>query len=145
MKQLLVVGRGDIFRSFVQMLSHKRLDWDEVIHLEVIAYYRECIDGIHIYEGFRRVATEGFATSAAKLCKYEQVYLFPDDIGGSLRLVEFFAELGTCRLYVLTRMPRYAHLYKRMGAHQVFVSKPGYLGYHWLVQNIEEEQAAGIE
>ncbi|MCR8964845.1 hypothetical protein O0550_16860 [Brevibacillus halotolerans] len=140
MKSMLIVGRGEAFCDFVQITSKHELDRNLIDGLQIVAFYREALRNDRVKEGFRQVATQGFAPEETKLASFEQVYLFPDEWNDSFRVIEFFVSLGTCRVYVMTQLPRYAALYRRLGAHYVFISSPKHRGYRWLLDNAEDDE-----
>ncbi|QOS98780.1 hypothetical protein JNUCC42_20370 [Brevibacterium sp. JNUCC-42] len=135
MKSMLIVGRGEAFCNFVQIASQHEINRNLMDGLQIVAFYRESMRNDKIREGFRLVATQGFAPDATELASYEQVYLFPDEWNDSFRVIEFFVSLGTCRVYVMTQLPRYAALYRRLGAHYVFISSSNNQGYRWLLDD----------
>lgn len=135
MKSMLIVGRGEAFCNFVQTVSQHEINRNLMDGLQIVAFYRESMRDDKIREGFRLVATQGFAPDAMELASYEQVYLFPDEWNDSFRVIEFFVSLGTCRVYVMTQLPRYAALYRRLGAHYVFISNSNNQEYRWLLDD----------
>ncbi|WP_094701223.1 hypothetical protein [Brevibacillus laterosporus] len=138
MKSMLIVGRGEAFCDFVQTASKHEINRNLIDGLQIVAFYRESFRNDMVREGFRLVATQGFAPEETKLASFEQVYLFPDEWNDSFRVIEFFVSLGTCRVFVMTQLPRYAALYRRLGAHYVFISSPNHQGYQWLLDNDDE-------
>ncbi len=76
---MLIVGRGEAFCDFVQTASKHELDRNLIDGLQIVAFYREALRNDRAKEGFRQVATQGFAPEETKLASFEQVYLFPDE------------------------------------------------------------------
>lgn len=124
MKKCLIVGSGGLYTSVVFSVRKEK-------SMNVMSY-DQYLQALANQEGGRTRA-DNRNEMLKKLIIYDVVYIISDSLDEGFELTLFFSsEMGTPTVIVVTNDSRYYHLYKKLGATRVIISKPGDYSYSWL-------------
>lgn len=134
MENILVVGKGEAFLSFVKNLTTFNFQRKEIN--DSFAYYQRKDDGSNKNkEGMFHINLHKLEMEKSLLMDYNSIFLFPDEMKEKMEIVVFFSELSTGNIFVITHTMRHLKIYKHLGANYVIVSKPGSNRLNWIINN----------
>lgn len=129
MKNILVVGKGEPFISVIMSLSDLMIVPNQS---DELAYYVRSEGSEKREDGLIPASLVQFEKMKLNLMTFDMIYIFTDDLSESIEKVNFFKELGTCKIIVITHNTRYARIYRQL-ADIVITSQPDKNEYHWLI------------
>jgi hypothetical protein len=128
MEEILIIGKGEPCVTLVQSLCCNRLTLNQS---DEMAYYLKYEKGAWT-EGFIPSSLDEFEQMKFALMKFDKVYIFTDKLSEALEKVNFFHELGTCKIFVISHTVKYSRIYRQL-ADFVITSLSDKSQYHWLI------------
>lgn len=112
MKNILLIGNGELFRSLEAYIT--KIPSHEVITSLASEQFRSI---------YHSVKEERNISEICKFQQYKSIYLLPDHLHEGLVFTSFLSEWFRGDLFVVTKDHGSYFLYKKLGANYVIISK----------------------
>ncbi|MGE5704977.1 MAG: hypothetical protein ACM32O_20810 [Clostridia bacterium] len=135
MSRILVVGTGVHFESAVSGFRSKIGGFElKKEENQALLYYLHMDNNVRRAEGMLAAGLVELKRMEKVLRQFDLVFLYIDELTEGLNMIPFFAQLQTCRIYVITADYRQSVVYKLLGAHHVIKHYTHSVNHRWLGQ-----------